>query len=128
MEATSWKRQLGSDNDEGITWKRQRRGDNVEATTWKRQRGSDNVNAEATTLTWKRQRNVEATTWKRQRGSDNLGAPSWKRQHRKRQCETPISFIRNTLVCFFLKGANNWPSSLYFGHFEFQTFFRPCLS
>ena len=42
MEATTWKRQLGSDNLEATTWKRQLGSDNVEATTWKRQLGSDN--------------------------------------------------------------------------------------
>ena len=49
LEATTWKRQLGSDNLEATTWKRQLGSDNVEATTWKRQLGSDNL---------------EATTWK----------------------------------------------------------------
>ena len=74
LEATTWKRQLGSDNA-----KRQRGSDNVEATMSKRQRGSDNVEA----TTWKRQcgsDNMEATTWKRQRGSENLEATTWKRQ------------------------------------------------
>ena len=46
------------------TWKRQLRSDNLEATTWKRQLGSDNL---------------EATTWKRQLGSDNLEVTTWKR-------------------------------------------------
>ena len=79
MEATTWKRQLGSDNLEATTWKRQLGNDNLEATTWKRQLGSDNLEA----TTWKRQLgsdNLEATTWKRQLGSDNLEATTWKRQ------------------------------------------------
>ena len=57
MEATTGKRQLGSDNLEATTQKRQLGSDNLEATTRKRQFGSDNS---------------EATTWKRQLGSDNL--------------------------------------------------------
>ena len=45
LEATTWKRQLGSDNLEATTWKRQLGSDNLEATTWKRQLGSDNLEA-----------------------------------------------------------------------------------
>ena len=58
VEATTWKRQRGSDNLEATTWKRQLGSDNLEATTWKRQLGSDNL---------------EETTWKRQLGRGGWG-------------------------------------------------------
>ena len=76
---------------EATTWKRQRGSDNVEATTRKRQRGSDNVEMAGgvmhtinnrvavkifeenlNTVPLEKRDNVEATTWKRQRGSDNV--------------------------------------------------------
>ena len=65
VEATTWKRQGGSDNLEATTWHQQPGNDNLEATTWKRQLGSDNL---------------EATTRKRQLGSDNSEANTWERQ------------------------------------------------
>ena len=83
MEATTWKRQRGSDNVEATTRKRQRGSDNVEATTRKRQRGSDNVEMAGgvmhtinnrvavkifeenlNTVPLEKRDNVEATTWK----------------------------------------------------------------
>ena len=67
--ATTWKRQLESDNLEATTRKRRLGSDKLEATTRKRQLGSDNL---------------EATTRKRQLGSDNseatTGTTTWKRQ------------------------------------------------
>ena len=44
-EATTWRRQLGSDNLKATTQKRQLGSDNLEATTRKRQLGSDNLEA-----------------------------------------------------------------------------------
>ena len=59
MQATTWKRQLGSDNVEATTWKRQLGSDNLEATTLKRQLGSDNSEATTEATTWKRGGGVE---------------------------------------------------------------------
>ena len=118
MEATTWKRQLGSDNLEATTWKQQinmeatswkrhRGSDNTEATSWKQQLGSDNVEAtkwkrttwkltrtsnKAVANTWQRQRgrgNLEATSWKRQLGSANFEATTWKWQHGSDNLEGP---------------------------------------
>ena len=97
LEATTWKRQLGSDNAGS---------DNVEATTWKRQLGSDNlergeggetkmkIHKYKTAIVLPKNPAMlsvrvpqhsppfifNATIWKRQLGSDKVEATKWKRQ------------------------------------------------
>ena len=75
MEATTWKRQRGSDSAEATTRKRQRgNGRGVMHTINNRvavKIFEENLN----TVPLEKRDNVEATTWKRQRGNDMFGLP-----------------------------------------------------
>ena len=90
LEATNWKRQLGSGKLEATTWKRHLGSDILEATTWKGGGGGTKMKIQKfktaivlpqklAMLSVRVTRHsppfiFNATTWKRQSGSDNLEA------------------------------------------------------